>query len=127
MRHVPVVESNGSVVVKLSPKYVTIAAPDYHAWRLANRSRFRTIACASFTLGCDAVFESLVSIEFRLGNLWRTDLLSHWHWVTHKTGITTVHERLDALEAAAAKFLASSPSNDAPAADVGRPVRPLRH
>ena len=41
--------------------------------------------------------DEFLPIPYRIANSWRADLVAHWHWTQHKTGIMTFYERAEVL------------------------------
>ena len=100
------VVADGQVVhAKINGVYSTMGYGKYLQFRAQAKSRVKIVADANFPYCCDTLFESLLPTAFRLDNMWRKDLLSHWYWTRKKTGITSVYERLDALEYAGDLYL----------------------
>ena len=87
------------VSLKINNAFLTMTASEYLKWYAMRE--YHVIADSTFAYPSDFVFESLLSSEYRIANMWRKDLLAHWYWQNARTGIASVHERLCALEHAA--------------------------
>ena len=93
---VPAVYANDTVWLVIGSKVVTHDYASYLKYYVGKGDAV-VFATIKFPFASDVVFESLLTPQFRLDNMWRADLLSHYHWTRYKTGIASTHERLDAL------------------------------
>ena len=88
--------SSGHVFVLLNGVYSKMRHAEYYLWR-SQQPNLQIIAESSFPFASTYVFESLLTPQFRLENMWRKDLLAFWCWRRNKTGINTSQERLEVL------------------------------
>lgn len=105
LEYIPVHYFNNAIYIKRSKTYTRMTHSEYIAFRSQLPSGCLTISTAAFPFASNIVFESLLCAQFRLENLWRGNLLAHWHWIKFKTGIHTVYEHLDALDCAVADIV----------------------
>lgn len=89
-RCVPVTENGGMVHALLDGTHTSMHPNEYYTFKQTLPAGTKTFSDALFPYPVDVVFETCLKPQFRLNNLWVTDLLARWWWVRHKTGITTV-------------------------------------
>ena len=99
-RVIPVIAEGSLVHAKIDGTYSSMGYNQYLVLR-ASKKTATLFAEASFPYICDVSFESLLPLTFVVNNRWRKDMLAHWYWTHKKTGISSIYERLDALEFAA--------------------------
>jgi hypothetical protein len=76
-------------------RYTTFDAEAYAAWRVDSASGgTRVVAEAPFLPGCDVHLPGASTQAS-----WVADRLTQWWFARHRTGLSTAHERLEALVA----------------------------
>ena len=77
--------------------YAEFTPSEYVRWRTRTRGTTLIVAQRVFVHEADVLFEDTLNPTARTFDSWMRDHLAAWVWRTHKTGILTPHERVDAL------------------------------